>query len=74
MAKLSLRLSNDEYQALKAYAEAHGTSMSKALKDAFFDMLEDQLDLEAFDKAYAAYLKDSKTYSIEEVRQELGIE
>ena len=58
MAVLSVRLSDAEY---------------KALKDAFFEMLEDQYDLEAFDKAYAEYLKDPKTYTSEEVAKELGI-
>ena len=47
--------------------------MNKAIKDAFFEMLEDQYDLEAFDKAYAEYLKDPVTYSSEEVAKKLGI-
>jgi hypothetical protein len=37
-------------------------------------MLEDQYDLEAFDKAYKAYKKNPKTYTSEEVAKELGIE
>jgi hypothetical protein len=70
---LSVRLSDAEYKALDSYANANGVSMNKAIKDAFFEMLEDQYDLEAFDKAYAEYLKDPKTYSSEEIAKELGI-
>ena len=73
MAVLSVRLSDAEYKALDSYANTNGISMNKAIKDAFFEMLEDQYDLEAFDKAYAEYLKDPKTYSSEEVAKELGI-
>jgi len=74
MPALSVRLSEAEYKALQKYAKAKGVSMSKALRDSFFEMLEDQQDMEAFDKAYAKYLKDPKTYSMEEVKEKLGIE
>ena len=73
MSVLSVRMSDAEYKALEGYAAANGTSMNKAIKDAFFDMLEDQYDLEAFDRAYAEYLKDPKTYTSDEVAKELGI-
>ena len=73
MAVLSVRLSDAEYKALDAYAKANDISMNKAIKDAFFEMLEDQYDLETFDKAYAEYLKDPVTYSSEEVAKKLGI-
>lgn len=74
MSVLSVRMSEAEYAALERYAKTAGVSMNKALKDAFFQMLEDQYDLECFDKAYAAYLKNPKTYSSDEVAKELGIE
>ncbi|MEE3431508.1 MAG: DUF6290 family protein [Candidatus Enteromonas sp.] len=74
MAVLSVRLSDAEYKALEGYASINGVSMNKAIKDAFFEMLEDQYDLEAFDKAYKAYKKNPKTYTSEEVAKELGIE
>ena len=73
MPVLSVRLSDAEYKALKTYAAANGISMNKALKDSFFEMLEDQHDLETFDCAYAEYLKDPKTYSSEEVAKELDV-
>ena len=73
MAVLSVRLSDVEYKALEGYASVNGISMNKAIKDAFFEMLEDQYDLEAFDRAYAEYLENPKTYSSDEVAKELGI-
>ena len=73
MAVLSVRMSDAEYKALEGYATANDISMNKAIKDAFFEMLEDQYDLEAFNRAYAKYLKDPKTYTSDEVAKELGI-
>ena len=73
MPVLSVRMSEAEYKALEGYAAANGISMNKAIKGAFFEMLEDQYDLEAFDRAYAEYLKDPKTYTSDEVAKELGI-
>lgn len=74
MAVLSVRLEDIEYQALSKYAKANGVSMNKALKEAFFEMLEEQYDLKLFDKAYAEYVKNPKTYSTEEVCDKLGID
>ena len=36
--------------------------------------LEDKEDLESYKRAMAEYSKDATTYSIEEVKRELGIE
>ena len=73
MPVLSVRMTDAEYKALEGYAATNDVSMNKAIKDAFFEMLEDQYDLEAFDRAYAEYLKDPKTYTSDEVAKELGI-
>ena len=72
MPVLSVRMSESEYRMLEAFAKANGVSMNKAIKDAFFDKLEDEYDLEAFSKAYAEYLKDPVSYSTDEVERELG--
>ena len=73
MPNLSIEMSKEEYEAIQNYASAHDVSMEKAVKDAFFEMLEDQLDIEAADAAYAMYLKDPKAYTSEEVARKLGI-
>lgn len=67
MSVVSVRMSKEEYIALQKFSKENGVSMSKALKDAFFEMLEEKHDLEVFDKAYAEYLKDPKTYSLDEI-------
>lgn len=73
MPILSIRLDDAEYKALSAYAKTNSKSMNKALKDAFFEMLDEQYDVELFDKAYAKYLNNPKTYNTKEVIKELDI-
>lgn len=69
MSVLSIRMSEVEYRALEKYAKINSVSMNKAIKDAFFEKLEDEFDIECFDKAYADFLKDKKTYSLDEVKK-----
>jgi len=73
MSVLSVRMSSEEYNALQKFAKANKVSMNQAMKDAFFEMLEEKYDLEVFDKAYAEYLKDPKTYTLDEVIEELNL-
>ena len=73
MAVLSVRLSDAEYKALEGYASINGVSMNKAIKDAFFDMLEDSYDIKVADEAYEAYLSDPETISMDEMKKKYGI-
>lgn len=74
MSVLSIRMSDVEYKALEKYAKINSISMNKAMKDAFFEKLEDEYDIECFDKAYADYLKDKKTYTDDELRKILDLD
>ena len=73
MCTYSLRMTEGEKSVLQDYAKAHGISMADALKGAFFDMLEDQYDIEVADKAYQAYLHDPETISLEEMMKKYDI-
>lgn len=71
MNTLQIHLSYDEYKILKKFSVENKVSMSKALKDTFFEKLEDEHDLKTFDKAYAEYLKNPITYTTEEILKHL---
>ena len=73
MCTYSLRLTDNEKKLLQDYAATHGISMADALKNAFFDMLEDQYDIRCADEAYEAYLADKKTISMAEMKKKYGI-
>lgn len=57
---------------MESYAKLHGINLSEAIKEAFFEKLEDEFDL----KVIAEYESDpdKKTYSHEEVKTMLGID
>lgn len=70
MATISLRLDERDHELIKRYAAINNVSMSKLLRDAAIEKIEDELDTTLFDKA----VKEMKrTYTLEEVKQELGL-
>ena len=71
---ISLRLSEKESTLFKNYADMNGITVSELVRRAVLNQIEDELDLEAFNKAYAAYLADPVTYTLDEVESELGLQ
>jgi len=73
MKNISIKLNEYEYRTLKDFAKKNRKSMSRILKDAFFEKLEDEYDIKLFDNAYAEYKRNPKTYTIDEVFKELDL-
>ena len=73
MSVLSVRMSKEEYELLQKYSTLKNMSMNQAIKQAFFERLEDEYDIEIFDKAYAEFLKNPKTYSKDEIIKDLDL-
>ena len=68
---ISIRLSDSETELVKSYAQMHGKTISEFVRQAAIERIEDELDLKAYEEALAAYRKDPKTYSLEEIEREL---
>ena len=74
MPHVSLRVTEQEKQWMESYAKVQGVNLSDAIKDTFFEKLEDEYDL----KTISAY-EDEKVkgnasyYSHEEVGKMLGL-
>lgn len=68
---ISLRLSDRESDLFKRYADMHGISVSDLVRQSVLSRIEDEFDLQAYDKAYAEYRKNPVTYSHAEVRKML---
>lgn len=66
---VSLRLTAEDSELVKAYAKLNGISVSELFRRSVFDRIEDEHDLRAFEKAMADHRKDGITYSHEEVTQ-----
>ncbi|WP_296559026.1 type II toxin-antitoxin system RelB family antitoxin [uncultured Acetobacterium sp.] len=72
MAHVSLRVSEQEKTWMESYAKLHGVSLSDAIKQAFFEKLEDDYDLNVI-REYEQE-KPVKFYSLSEVISELGLD
>jgi len=75
MPHVSLRVTEEEKNWMEGYAKVKGISLSEALKEAFFDKLDDEYDLKAIREYEEEKSKGSiKYYSLDEVKQRLGLD
>ncbi|MBQ9297922.1 MAG: ribbon-helix-helix protein, CopG family [Clostridia bacterium] len=70
---ISVRLNEEDTELIKAYAEIKNISLSDLIREAVLEKIEDELDLKAYEEAMKEYKKNPKTYTLEEVKKELGI-
>lgn len=66
---ISLRVSAEDEQLIKQYAEVHNMSVSEFIRKTVFEKLEDELDLMTYRKAMQEYKADPQTYTLEEVKK-----
>ena len=70
---ISLRLSNEDTLLIKQYAALHNISISDLFRQAVMEKIEDEYDLECYEKAIRDYEADSETYSLDYVEKEMGL-
>ena len=70
---ISLRLNDQDAKLFRKYAELKGMSVSELVRQSVFEKIEDEYDLEAYEKARADYQENSVTYSLDDVKEELGL-
>ena len=74
MPHVSLRVTEDEKKMMESYAKLHGIKISDALKEAFFEKLEDEYDLKAIREYDSEKAQGNmKYYSHIEVKEILGL-
>ena len=66
---VSIRMTKEEKELASAYAKISGLSLSKAIKRAFFEKIEDEYDIALADALLKKYKKNQKTISHEEVKK-----
>lgn len=75
MSVISLRLNEQEEKLLKEISAFEGLGISSYIKKVIYEKLEDEYDFKMAKEAYQEYLESGKkTYSFDEVLEELGIE
>ena len=69
---ISLRLSEEEITLIRQYAELKNLSVSELLRQSALERIEEEIDIEMYNKALEEYKKNPTTYTLEEVEKELG--
>ena len=68
---ISLRLSDEDTLLIKKYAELNRLSVSDLIRQSVMERIENEYDLEMFDKAMEEYRKNPVTYTLDDVEREL---
>ena len=71
---ISVRLNERDTELIKTYADMNNISLSDLVRNAVIEKIEDEYDLECYKKAMEEYKKNPKTYTMEEVKKELGLQ
>jgi len=71
---ISVRLNEKDTELIKAYADLNNISLSDLIRNAVLEKIEDEYDLRCYEKAMEEYKKNPKTYTMKEVKKELGLE
>ena len=70
---ISVRLSDKDTELIKAYAKMNNISLSDLVRNAILEKIEDEYDLDLYNKAIEEYNENPKTYTMDEVKEELGL-
>lgn len=70
---ISLRLSDEDSKLIKDYAQINNMSISDLVRQAVIEKIENEIDLEAYNKALKNFKKNPKTYTLDEIEKELGL-
>ena len=74
MPQVSLRVTEEEKNWMESYARVRGVSLSEAIKDAFFEKLEDEYDLKAIREHEEEKAQGKMKYHTHaEVKEMLGL-
>ena len=68
----SIRFSDDEQEIIEQYALLHAMKISEVIRKATIEMIEEEMDIEAFKAAKERFDRNPVTYTHEDVGKELG--
>jgi hypothetical protein len=71
---ISLRMNDKEEALIREYAKAKNISVSSLFRESVLEKIEDEIDIELYDKAMAEHLKEDQSISFEDMMNELDIE
>jgi len=73
MVNLTASFSDETFALMESFAKEQEVNLSDVMRQKMLDWLEDQEDLRDAEAAYEEYLKNPVSYSLDEVKAELGL-
>ena len=73
MVEVTLTFHEKAIELMNDFAAKKGITLTEYCKQAVLDRLEDDEDIRDADAAYAEYLKTGVSYTLEEIKAELGL-
>ena len=73
MVEVTLTFHEKAIELMEGFAAKKGITLTEYCKQAVLDRLEDDEDIRDAEAAYAEYLKNPVTYSLKEIKTELGL-
>ncbi|OON87654.1 CopG family transcriptional regulator [Oribacterium sp. C9] len=70
---ITLTLSDEDTSLIKNYASLHNISISELFHQAVMEKIEDEHDLQCYERAMQSRKSDPTTYTLGEVEKELGL-
>ena len=70
---ISVNLSDEDAEWIKVYAERNNISSSKLIRNIVLEKIENEYDIECYKKVIKEYNENPQTYTLEDVKEELGL-
>lgn len=70
---ISVRLNEEDEKLIKTYAKLKNISISDLIRTAVLEKIENEYDKEVFKKVREEFKEKPKTYSLKEMKKELGL-
>jgi len=70
MSTISLRLNDRDDELVRKFAAIHNVSVSELIRNAIIEKIENEIDVELFDKAVA---ETQAVYTLDETKKKLGL-
>lgn len=71
---ISFDLNEQDSVLFQKYAEQKNMSVAELIRSVVLEKIEEELDLKTYEKAMEEFRGNPVTYSLEDVKKELGIE
>ena len=71
---ITMIVSEKERKLIKEFADFYGLNTSEYIRKVVMEKIEDEFDLKAYEEAEAEFVKNPKTYTLDEVINNYGKE